>query len=32
VPRHDHKGVTQGWKKYYWEPWGKYFKGRKRKA
>jgi activator of HSP90 ATPase len=32
VPPHDHKGVTQGWKKYYWEPWSKYFIGRKRKA
>lgn len=20
VPAHDHAGVTQGWKKYYWEP------------
>jgi activator of HSP90 ATPase len=32
VPPYDHTGVTQGWKKYYWEPWSKYFKGRKRKA
>ena len=32
VPGHDHKGVTQGWKKYYWQPWSKYFEGRKRKA
>jgi activator of HSP90 ATPase len=23
VPEYDHKGVTQGWPKYYWEPWGK---------
>jgi activator of HSP90 ATPase len=30
VPSHDHRGVTQGWKKYYWEPWKKYLKGRKR--
>ena len=30
VPEHDHKGVTQGWIKYYWEPWRKYLKGRKR--
>src|SRR5271165_6087041 len=21
VPEHDHAGVTQGWVKYYWEPW-----------
>lgn len=30
VPRYDHKGVTQGWKKYYWEPWKEYLKARKR--
>ena len=24
VPEHDHKGVTQGWTKYYWEPWRTY--------
>jgi activator of HSP90 ATPase len=29
VPPHDHKGVTDGWKKYYWEPWKKYFSQRK---
>lgn len=23
VPAHDHKGVTEGWKKYYWRPWKK---------
>jgi len=32
VPEHDHKGVTQGWTKYYWDPWRKYLKGRKRKS
>jgi activator of HSP90 ATPase len=32
VPRYDHKGVTQGWIKYYWQPWRKYLKGRKRRA
>jgi len=32
VPEHDHKGVTQGWIKYYWDPWRKYFKGQKRKS
>lgn len=32
VPPHDHKGVTLGWKKFYWEPWDAYFKARKRKA
>jgi activator of HSP90 ATPase len=24
VPEHDHKGVTEGWKKYYWNPWREY--------
>lgn len=24
VPEHDHKGVTQGWQKYYWGPWRAY--------
>jgi activator of HSP90 ATPase len=28
VPLHDHKGVTQGWKKYYWEPWKAYLGSR----
>jgi len=28
VPEHDHKGVTLGWKKYYWEPWKKYLAGK----
>jgi activator of HSP90 ATPase len=23
VPQHDRKGVTSGWKKYYWIPWRK---------
>jgi activator of HSP90 ATPase len=32
VPEYDRKGVTQGWIKYYWDPWRKYLKGRKRKA
>lgn len=32
VPPYDHKGVTEGWRKYYWETWGEYFKARKRKA
>ena len=26
VPRHDHHGVTEGWKKYYWTPWRKYLR------
>jgi activator of HSP90 ATPase len=30
VPSHDHQGVTQGWVKYYWEPWKAYLKTRKR--
>lgn len=24
VPPYDHKGVTEGWVKYYWEPWKAY--------
>ena len=24
VPGHDHEGVTEGWKKYYWKPWRSY--------
>ena len=27
VPPYDHKGVTRGWKKFYWKPWKKYLKG-----
>jgi activator of HSP90 ATPase len=30
VPEHDHKGVTQGWKKFYWDQWEKYLAVRKR--
>jgi activator of HSP90 ATPase len=26
VPKHDHAGVTQGWKQYYWKPMRAYFK------
>jgi activator of HSP90 ATPase len=26
VPEHDHKGVTEGWPKYYWKPWRSYLK------
>jgi activator of HSP90 ATPase len=25
VPEQDHKGVANGWPKYYWKPWKKYF-------
>jgi activator of HSP90 ATPase len=25
VPPYDHKGVCQGWPKYYWRPWKKFF-------
>src|SRR6266403_780751 len=32
VPAYDHKGVTQGWRKYYWKPWKEYLKPRKRRA
>ena len=24
VPEHDHQGVTEGWKTYYWKPWRSY--------
>ena len=24
VPTYDHKGVTEGWKTYYWNPWRAY--------
>jgi activator of HSP90 ATPase len=24
VPAYDHKGVKQGWPRYYWRPWKKY--------
>jgi activator of HSP90 ATPase len=30
VPEYDHKGVTQGWVKFYWEPWKKYLALNKR--
>jgi activator of HSP90 ATPase len=30
VPQHDHKGVTQGWPKYYWGPWKAFFAAKKR--
>lgn len=26
VPSHDYKGVTEGWKNYYWKPWKAYLK------
>jgi activator of HSP90 ATPase len=32
VPPYDHRGVTEGWKKYYWQPWKKYLQERKRPA
>jgi activator of HSP90 ATPase len=25
VPEHDHCGVTEGWRTYYWHPWRAYF-------
>jgi activator of HSP90 ATPase len=28
VPDQDFKGVTEGWKKYYWQPWRKYLQQR----
>ena len=30
VPEYDHQGVTDGWVKYYWEPWKAYLAARKR--
>jgi activator of HSP90 ATPase len=30
VPEYDQEGVTQGWPKYYWEPWKAYLAARKR--
>ena len=24
VPAYDHKGVSEGWRKYYWKPWKAY--------
>ena len=24
VPEHDHDGVTEGWPKFYWDPWRRY--------
>jgi activator of HSP90 ATPase len=24
VPQYDHRGVSEGWPKYYWKPWKKY--------
>lgn len=29
VPDHDYRGVTNGWKQYYWKPWRKYLSGRR---
>jgi activator of HSP90 ATPase len=26
VPKQDYRGVTKGWKKFYWDPWKKYLK------
>ncbi len=31
VPRHDQKGVRNGWPKYYWKPWKKYLASQKKK-
>jgi activator of HSP90 ATPase len=30
VPAYDHKGVRQGWPKYYWRPWRRYIREEKR--
>src|SRR4030081_3990423 len=29
VAPYEHKGVTQGWRKYYWKPWTEYLRARK---
>ena len=31
VPDHDHRDVKQGWLTYYWQPWRKYLKARRRR-
>jgi hypothetical protein len=30
VPEYDRDGVTQGWVKFYWEPWKAYLATKKR--
>jgi activator of HSP90 ATPase len=32
VPAHDHRGVSKGWPKYYWNPWKAYLAASKRKT
>jgi activator of HSP90 ATPase len=32
VPEHDHKGVGNGWVKYYWKPWKVYLAQEHRKS
>ena len=32
VPQHDHKGVTEGWPKYYWKPWKAHLQNQSRKG
>jgi activator of HSP90 ATPase len=29
VPEHDHDGVTEGWPKFYWDPWRRYLEQHK---
>ena len=31
VPKHDHAGVTRGWKKYYWDPLRAYLKRQRKR-
>lgn len=31
VPDHDHGDVKQGWSTYYWQPWRKYLKARRKR-
>jgi activator of HSP90 ATPase len=30
VPEHDFRGVTEGWKNFYWKPWRKYLAARRK--
>lgn len=32
VPPQDHKGVTQGWPKFYWKPWKAYLAANKQRT
>ncbi len=32
IPAYDHRGVSEGWKKYYWKPWRACLAGRRGKT